>query len=144
MGCDIHLVLEYKDKQGNWQAYNGFSSEEDGRPTLENVYTGGRNYNLFAALCGVKSHCFANPPEPCYHYIGVPSNASEIYKQLVDMYGTDGHSHSATPYIALLGYDWEDWGETCNEFIDEMFPIMEKLSLEYGKPNIRIVYFFDN
>ena len=93
MGCDIHLVLERKHGE-RWIAVDTFCGHDIDNRTDNLDWAApaatARNYKRFAALAGVRG----NGPSP--H--GVPNNASETTKFLVENYGDDGHSHS---YLSL-------------------------------------------
>lgn len=159
MGCDIHLVAEYlvddTDEKPKWVGLNHFTeNEEYGWPhgwpktrlALEKYYTHGRNYNLFAALCGVRRGHFENPPEPISRPKGKPKDASYTAKFMIKELGTDGHSHSYLTLEELDNYDWTPWGDTCTQFRREVVgglrKVAEKKNLTGDK--VRIVFCFDN
>ena len=72
MGCDIHLVIEKQDILGDWHAiwnssldYTDWAESklsENGINLLnsEISWLSGRDYNLFAALSGVRGECLIN------------------------------------------------------------------------------------
>lgn len=116
MGCDIHFYVEKKQPDGTWKIHGEFTREvedehtwlsQDGRP----LYSG-RSYNLFAILAdvrngrgfaGIKTGDGFNPiSEPR----GVPDDASPEYKEIVEQWDGDGHSHSHHTLRQLLDYDW--------------------------------------
>lgn len=112
MGCDIHFFVE-KKVDGIWQLQGEIETNEDGdiRYSGPEFYDG-RNYNLFAILAdvrngrgfaGVKTGEGFNPIDDAR---GVPEDASENYKRLVDAWEGDGHSHSYFTLRELLNYDW--------------------------------------
>lgn len=73
----------------------------------------GRNYNLFAILANLRNgRGFAGvltgePTVPIDAPRGVPDDASLAYRNEVDNWGTDGHSHSWFSLHELLAYDWD-------------------------------------
>lgn len=101
MGADIHMVLEKRWKD-RWVGVNAFPYataevyDFDRRkvdPHASVVAQGGihwpvksRNYDLFAALAGVRG----TGPEPR----GVPDDVSDLAQLEIEGWGADGHSHS--------------------------------------------------
>ena len=164
MGCDIHLFAEVKKRKSfkdklmfwkpkKWANVDKFSKnelyeeypDEEGEFEIkreDRFYTGGRCYNLFAALAGVRSEHFNEQVVPVSSPKGLPFDISDIVKAESDRYGSDGHSHSFNTLGELMNYDWSPWGETCDSFLNEVIPKMKSLSRKYC--NVRIVYFFDN
>jgi hypothetical protein len=151
MGCDIHLYAEVK-KEGKWVNIDKYSKNNDfgeyeGEREFtiareDRFYTGGRMYNLFAALCGVRDFEFSNTPPKISEPKGLPDDVSAEVKLESDEYGSDGHSHSWNTLRELKEFDWSSYGKTCDRFKQEVIPKMEA----QGVPDeeIRIVYFFDN
>ena len=75
MGCDIHLHIELKDKEGNWHHY--------GEPSIN------RNYSLFGFLAGVRD----NNIKPIKPYDDkFPKNASLITRVHYGEWKLDSHS----------------------------------------------------
>ncbi|EGC8556139.1 hypothetical protein [Listeria monocytogenes] len=104
MGCDIHLMVEVRDKKlDQWKEYD--IADE----LLKNI---GRNYNLFSILANVRNGVgFANSDTgnafiPIDNPRGVPNDASEKYIAYVENWGLDGHSHSFLDLAELKKYDW--------------------------------------
>lgn len=96
MGCDIHLYVEKKNSQGQWEILRDVKDEKE----LYQPYHS-RNYDLFAILAGVRGYLnYIEPPK------GVPDNASPEYKKMVEDWDCDGHSHSYFTVRELLDYDW--------------------------------------
>lgn len=104
MGCDIHIVVEYKYK-GKWIGMHACESTDE---TSHSLYPTGdtgetyddmpkkwsafwraesRNYELFTKLSGVRGD---DGPEPN----GLPADISDLGQMIVDQWGEDGHSHS--------------------------------------------------
>ena len=164
MGCDIHLFAEvkkrksFKDKLMFWKPkkwanvdkfsknkyYEKYPDEEQEYEIKREYrfYSGGRLYNLFAALAGVRSGHFNEDTDPVSLPKGLPKDVSDVVKNESDRYGCDGHSHSYNTLSELMNYDWSPWGKTCDSFLNEVIPKMKTLSRKYD--NVRIVYFFDN
>jgi len=163
MGCDIHLFAEAKKKKGiidrlmfwkpaKWVSIDKWTKNPDfgeweGEPEFhiereDRFYSGGRNYNLFAALCGVRSEHFLEELFPISEPKGIPIDASQEYIKACNDYGSDGHSHSWNTLKELQEYDWKPWGETCDRFIKQVLPKMIAQGLK--DTDVRIVYFFDN
>lgn len=123
MGCDIHIAIE-KKIEGQWVMIDFLRYTE---------YTHGkdRNYKRFAALAGVRG----DGPAP----LGVPKDVSLGTKFHIDIYGTDGHSHS---YISME--------EACKVFVETNYePVSHPTSYFFGLEDedikdCRLVYFFDN
>lgn len=158
MGCDIHLFAEKKvkpflsffnkvkwisiDKWSKNEDYPDYSSRELTVEREDSIYTGGRNYNLFCALAGVRSGSFIGAPPILSKPKGLPNNCCDEVKIEAASWGSDGHSHSWATLKMLLEFDWSKYGETCQNFIDEVFP---KLSKHCKNPeDVRIVFWFDN
>lgn len=112
MGCDIHFFVE-KKVDGAWQLQGEVAPDNEGWPGFTGPkFYDGRNYNLFAILADVRNGWgFAGIKtgegfKPIGDARGVPEDASEGYKQLVNGWGVDGHSHSHFLLRELLDYDW--------------------------------------
>lgn len=90
MGCDIHTMIEWKDRFGLWNN----AGEAD-------LY---RDYELFAVLAGVRNDCGIVPiAEPR----GVPEDACGEYEAWQEAYGGDGHSHSWVTLAELIAFNRE-------------------------------------
>jgi len=76
-----------------------------------------RNYDVFAILADVRNgRGFAGSDtgdgfNPIAEPKGVPEDASEYYKKVVDEWNGDGHSHS---YFSMEELDAYDWNQTTN------------------------------
>lgn len=146
MGCDIHMVLEHKVvalengvRREKWVGVNAFQSSKDfdGSHHVPTART--RNYKRFGALAGVRD----DGPEPK----GIPSDASELTKLLVDEWGSDGHSHS-----------WLTLTEAAEIFLatENSAGAKDRIGINYpayyffgveeheGYANFRVVFWFDN
>lgn len=92
MGADIHMVLEVLH-EGEWVGLHAFpyarvTAHRDAAAVWEYLswLPRSRNYDLFAALAGVRGP----GPEPR----GMPEDASPLARMESDHWGGDGHSHS--------------------------------------------------
>lgn len=163
MGCDIHLFAEVKPrrtllhrivffwKKTKWKnidrwTKNKYFEPGNGEPFLEiesenRFYTGGRSYNLFSALCGVRSECF-NDPVSISEPRGLPDDVSQEVLEESQSYGSDGHSHNWNTLKELKEFDWSSYGNTTDRFLNEVIPKMESQGVKDDE--VRIVYFFDN
>ena len=83
--------------------------EQESQPKYMFLYNG-RNYNLFSMLADVRNGYVSNGNTymitPIDEPRGVPSDASSAYKEYVDEWGADGHSHS---YFTLTELDTPYW-----------------------------------
>ena len=146
MGCDIHLVLETRHN-GDWIAIDTFTGHSRPKWSLkedEHDYSipvaRGRNYERFAALAGVRG--FGPPPR------GVPIDASQTARYLIDYYGVNGHSHSWLP----LDEATRIWKGTAGELGDfeNKYPESYFFGVdvsEGSEPSIddyRVVFWFDS
>ena len=164
MGCDIHLFAEARKKRTikelfkfwkkpKWRNIDKWSRNEwfDKYPESEQefiiaredrFYSGGRNYNLFCALCGVRNYHFDGDIKCVSKPKGLPNDVSDIVKKQYDLWGSDGHSHSWNTLKELKEFDWSVYGDTVKEFLEEVIPKMEAVGV--SDEDVRIVYFFDN
>lgn len=128
MGCDIHMRAEVKISTPNnpkptWKAVGRVFRSQYYRPkevTVEGGYNeiltnepyDGRNYDLFAILADVRNgRGFAGCDtgdgfKPIVDPRGVPEDASEVYKKMVEEWGIDGHSHSWVTLDEIKAYNW--------------------------------------
>ncbi len=97
MGCDIHIVLEYHDKEhGVWvgvRSYRSFSSKLLGgvkSVSWVSYRLRARDYEFFNDLCGVRGDGsrFGYTPR------GLPQNASSLSQLSLSEDDPDLHSHS--------------------------------------------------
>ena len=75
MGCDIHGFWEIKDHTGNWIAVDTINPS--------------RNYEWFGVVAGVRSG-----PDIGTANRGIPDNSSGAYRDMIDEWGADLHSHT--------------------------------------------------
>lgn len=133
MGCDIHWFNEVR-RDGKW------------------IMTGevrvSRHYDLFGALAGVRMPHLAHIPPR-----GLPDDVSNGVKEMSDLYGFDGHSHTylslkeVARAIAQVTDDPDKyecgtiWGK------DSLLSVMRERAEVYGdddSSNVRAVFWFDN
>lgn len=159
MGCDIHLYAEKKVNDqwvtiDKWSDNPDYKSNPEGeKPKIikrgwsedeidDRFYTDGRNYNLFCALAGVRKYIFSNDPTQVAEEKGFPQDACNEIKEEYDSWGSDAHTASWLTLGELESYDWSEYGETCNDFRNEVIP---KMKAENVPPDdVRIVFWFDN
>lgn len=112
MGCDIHFYVETRNKKGNWKSADNWLFDNQGgrqlygvinKKWINNSFYDARNYQFFAILAGVRNYDDITPIDSPR---GVPDNASPEYKEIVQLYNHDGHSHSYFTVAELLAYDW--------------------------------------
>lgn len=161
MGCDIHLMTEYKITVNNenvwvncdhWSYNPYFLEKEIGDQekmlSLEEVYNE-RNYKLFYALAGVRgNYDFEKLSEPK----GIPIDAHKVTKDEIDNWGEDGHSHSYFTFKELDDYYELSDSVAWNEFIGSIEKRLRDVLWIWGgrkltddeMNNFRIVFFFDN
>ena len=165
MGCDIHLFAEARKKKNiidrlmfwkpkqwrnidKWTLNSYFNKENDGSEpefvieSENRFYSGGRNYNLFCALCGIRRYQFDGEMVIISEPKGFPKDVSKEVLAESDSYGNDGHSHNWNTLAELKAFDWSSYGETILPFLNEVIPKMEAQNV--SPTDIRIVYFFDN
>ena len=165
MGCDIHCFAEVKTKKNliDWLMFwnkkqwrnidtwtkNKCYEEENGESDSEfeitrehQFYSGGRNYNLFCALCGVRGRHFEDKAPFISDPKGLPNDVSKEVKIESARWGSDGHSHGWNTLKELKEFDWSAYGETVDMFLEEVIPKMEAQKVK--DTDVRIVYFFDN
>lgn len=170
MGCDIHLFAE-KKVNGKWVTIDKWSENPDfgqdewepkmtiirewgDNPRDDRFYTGGRNYNLFCALAGVRDYMFSGNPPMVSPPKGFPADTCEEIKAEYERWGSDAHTPSWLTLREIWGFKWQEhYGETCKDFVMEMIEKMESAKREVlsetddrNKPEdkVRIVFWFDN
>ena len=94
MGADIHIYAEKRLKSGEWatvQTFTPVTKRAVGLPQ-EREYdwlfynVEARNYALFGKLAGVRG--VGRRP------LGIPDDASPLFKEFAELWDSDGHSHS--------------------------------------------------
>jgi len=76
MGCDIHGFWEFRSPEGAWIAFE--------------LINDARSYWWFGLIAGVRYPSGNLGTESR----GVPGNCSNVWRQLVDAWGSDLHSHT--------------------------------------------------
>ena len=161
MGCDIHLYVEKRLKNGDWafvrNLNEGINGEglrpwgEQGKAVGGFWRLSGRNYNLFSRLAGVRG------PGPAPK--GLPNDVSEFLDEEHERYRSDAHSASWAPplefmeeYIASM--QAYDEGAPLDKYMQirlaegveralEVF-MRDMCSLDTDGHEYRFVYWFDN
>jgi hypothetical protein len=151
MGCDIHLTLEKRVGE-KWICIDTFASHHSAYAKPDAIMDGysspttrDRNYRRFAALAGVRG----DGPTPR----GVPEDASETTRYLVDQWSGDGHSHS-WEYLrdatrVFLDTQWGPEGREISESIvkyPESYFFNVDCSQGSGEnaDDYRVIFWFDN
>lgn len=146
MGCDIHLFAERRDG-GIWVPLHPISSaswQEDSARMRD--LDPGRDYCLFGVLAGVRREA---GPEGPLATPGIPDDASEEYRNIVDWWSIDGHSHSHATLSTLLAHDWttvtDDWPWANKDWTDLLADLAgQAKTAELTTDDVRLVFFFDN
>lgn len=161
MGADIHMYAEKRLKSGEWATVNTFAPVAKQAVGIrpENAYdwlfyeVEGRNYKLFAKLASVRGE--GRDP------LGIPEDASPLFKEYAASWASDGHSHSycsATQFIAdyldtldstdTLVKNYAKWvldvgaNNAALRFLDSYCAI--RVSEDDDANDYRFVFFFDN
>jgi hypothetical protein len=116
-----------------------YSSDNDNKEAYESneVFTispyEDRNYDLFAILADVRNgYGFAGVDtgdgfRPIAMPRGVPEDASQYYKNEVNQWDGDGHSHSYFTLDELEAYDWAGQSTTHRGWVDkEQYEVFKK------------------
>ena len=136
MGCDIHWILEVKEKHG-WLGLA--TSEITGRTARASD----RDYLLFAKLAPAR---LPSKREA----LGSPDDASRLTRRIVSEWEGDGHnlSHiSVKEYIRLYNSTVRILGKKadCDAWDLFGYPIEERVEeLGDDMDNYRLIFFFDN
>jgi len=103
MGCDIHLFVEKKEKDG-WKFIKDIDTDI------------GRDYRLFSVLAGVRNTTKAIPislPK------GIPNDVSDAVHENIDQCSFLGdHSHSFLTLEEILNFNW-DQKHVFNKIVNE-------------------------
>jgi hypothetical protein len=168
MGCDIHFYTERFTTDNNYKGPRDISEErhnkldtllneeelkprwvsadvwdyedEDGdkywQISWEDKFYNGRNYKLFELLAGVRGYDenAISPPR------GIPDDVSYGYRTIVDLWDSDGHSHSYYTLDELLDIDWSKY----KDFDSFLLTIEKMKNIDPDTKNVRCVFFFDN
>lgn len=109
MGCDIHLFVEKKDADGNWEFV--YPDRELRKPDPEDEEDWGddghwivyRNYDLFSILAGVRSW---DGVKPISAPKDLPEDVSLKMRDVHDRWSGDAHSASYLTLRELVEFDW--------------------------------------
>jgi hypothetical protein len=162
MGADIHMYAEKRLKNGEWatvQTFAPVAKRAVGMAPEGSVYdwmfyeVQGRNYALFATLAGVRG--FGRDP------LGIPDDASALFKEYAQSWGSDAHSHSycsaaqfVTDYLDTIDStdqavkNYATWvldvgaNNAVLRFLDAYCAI--RVSEDDTADDYRFVFFFDN
>lgn len=152
MGCDIHVFVEKRaNKNLPWQVDEIHQEDaDDDVPYIQSIEGTNRDYDLFGRIAGVRGR------DVHYKQRGIPDNISQEILRVIERWGNDGHSYSwlslnefkdallrdswyqdapDNGYVEMIHY-CEKWIE-----IEEAEAILLNLDI---KPEVRIVFFFDN
>jgi hypothetical protein len=140
MGCDIHLVLERRRKDGKWVAIDTFTGHES---ALDKGYAWpaatSRNYQRFAALAGVRGDGPAAR--------GMPDDASETARFLAEeKWDSDGHTHSWLPLAEAADIFLRTHGPVEADSFAAKYPCAYFFGIDSdeGFDAYRLVFWFDN
>lgn len=162
MGCDIHLYVERKLKNGDWAMVQNMDvpiNDESLRPWGPNGEPqggcwrlSGRNYNLFANLAGVRG--FGPDPK------GLPGDLSPFVAEEYERWLGDAHSASwSTPLEFMEAYIDAIRTHTDHDALDKYVQTRIKEGVEMALQQFmfdmcsldtdqgeeyRFVYWFDN
>ena len=96
MGCDIHVTLQHRNKDNQWEDADFYKSLPTRQFERVPIYDW-RNYPLFGLLAGVRSSI-----EPIDYPRGIPDDAPDWYEKV---YSTrDYHSHTYYTLNELIDY----------------------------------------
>ena len=132
MGCDIHAVIEKRHVNAPW--------EEVVEPNIR------RNYGMFAALAGVRNY---ESIEPIDDPRGVPRDASRQYRDMVELWAEDGHSHSWLTLDEMREFDptrFRKWARWEDAEWDDLKQQMEEVAHQFDGDGsrVRLCFLFDN
>lgn len=107
MGCDVHCVNEIKFDDGWFCAdplrYERYAYDDKREIRVNTLAPDGRNYNYFAYLAGVRN--YGDIPMLDKNIRGIPEDASKEYKEMVERFDCDGHTHSYYTFRELITGD---------------------------------------
>ena len=153
MNCDIHTMLEYKSKKGNWKHL---------KTKLE--FFSDRDYNVFAFLAGVRNY---SAIEPIGFNTLIPEGVSKKTIKEFSKWGNNAHSEAWVNIDDLNKVNYDEiiedrrcmingnGGSTCEvghgekmsrkEYLGKYF-FVELEAINKLKPNKekRLIYWFDN
>jgi hypothetical protein len=168
MGCDIHMFIETRVGDGEWQLdpHHEWDRTETHYAHLSEVSATGRNYHLFGALANVRSsgpEAKGLPEDVCHQlreYLNDGDNHSHSYHSLqefkqvlLDMKFDLEKNKSTNAYYKYSDY-WNNDGEVRPPDYTTIVHYCEKLIMDHEAEKIlvdnlpslevRLVYCFDN
>jgi len=164
MGCDMHCIIERKNKTGEWEVIKGYDRHllfmrgrkndrdlgyyEENKKLIADWIYDGRNYELFATLANVRNDGNIRPMFPDR---GVPEDASKETAEEVGDIGFDGHSHTYFTLhefsdVLFDGYDMYMSVTPLKNFINTVIVKIKKLANNAydGDDGVRLIIFFDS
>ncbi len=149
MGCDIHLVLEKKHGK-KWVGIDTFAGHQQPKWMVAKGMSGysspiarERNYERFAALANVRGP----GPKPR----GLPKDASDTTKLMVERWGGDGHSHSWLPLAEAANiFDKTNGPQDSDDDFVSKYPTSHFFGVDVSEgsnekiSDYRVVFWFDN
>lgn len=121
MGCDIHLIVEVQNKEGQWKFIEppqrlSWINADEGTARYSKEWYGGRCYTMFAVLADVRNfdrtgRSYEPIKKPIHPHRGYPKDLSPEGKKFFHFDGDepDMDYHSATWYTVkeLMEFDWD-------------------------------------
>jgi hypothetical protein len=108
MGADIHGFVECR---GTFRTLDLDEARWDATIDLDLLY-GGRSYDAFACLFGVRNHAGFRP---LAEGRGLPGDASAHTRHAFEEWAPDGHSPSWINWAELSQVDWTEHAERVDE-----------------------------
>ncbi len=139
MGCDIHLYIERKNKEGKW---------EEIKDIPETLIPDGRNYSVFAFLANVRNHGDTKI-KPQFEGRGFPDDTS-IPENDTDDFWIGDHSFTYASLNEILNAPWEEFELKDSYFYVFFRYVLPRLCCPCGWcgkeecDKIRIIMGFDN
>lgn len=124
-----------------WELFEKGTKDEYWGVPYDLEFYGSRNYYLYSIIADVRNYG-SDKVEPICDPRGVPDDASDGYKYVIDRWQGDGHSHSYFTLTELIAIDWSKYN---TEWIGDFLETIEKMkALDSNTDNVRAVFFFDN
>lgn len=158
MGCDIHLVTQIQDPEGQWRTFNVYRDCPRcvlDAPNLHNHHDycwtcdgtglvsgyGARHYTVFSVLADVRNVDI----EPISSPRGLPEDFTldeDYYHDLNKTVWLGDHSFSWLLLSELEAYDWVAINLTDSPFVQKFMAALKALNVPSDQ--LRIVFGFDN
>lgn len=142
MGCDIHMVVEARDRYGD----GDYDREPWKLMITEEAAYGNREYEVFSLLAGVRNREHGTPGyiSPIALPRGWPVDETPYTRELREKWGRDGHSHSWLLLSEARPLGIRPWGiSSFDGWLKSLTSKATRLSY-WQKEEIRLVFFFDN